>query len=213
MYSRGTDFFRLHRQRRRKRYSHPDHPTARLTGPFQRHRGCLLFDHYLRGKQLLLRRRQPYLRTKSGTTYSRTGACTNYGRFVFTSNTRKGNTSLTGGSIFGTPTGPFIVTTTPPITTTPDITGADSVSRTGNLSSFNLISPLPQETARMVISQVNRSTWWKSTSRAMGYWDSPREAILRMRYSKPADIMPQLTSGSSNRRRRRQGGNIMIMSP
>ena len=32
-----------------------------------------------------------------------------------------------------------------------------------------------------------------------------------MRYSKPADIMPQLTSGSSNRRRRRQGGNIMIM--
>jgi Flp pilus assembly protein TadG len=87
----------------------------------------------------------PTYGTKSGTTYSRTGACTNYGRFVFTEQYAKGNTSLTGGSIFGTPTGPFIVTTTPPITTTPDITGADSVSRTGNLSSFNLISPLPQE--------------------------------------------------------------------
>ncbi len=78
----------------------------------------------------------PTYGTISGTTYSHTSACTNYGSFVFTQQYSQGNTGLRS-SAFGTATGGFDANF--------NISPVDSVTVAGNVSKFNLISPLPAE--------------------------------------------------------------------
>jgi hypothetical protein len=69
---------------------------------------------------------------------SHTGACTNYGSFVFTQQYVLGNTSLMAHSRFGTASGPF--------DNADNILPSDSVTASGNVANFTLIQPVPAET-------------------------------------------------------------------
>lgn len=73
----------------------------------------------------------------SGTTYSHTGSCSNYGDFVFTQQYTQGNTSLLASN-FGKPLSADMDANF-------DISAVSSVTHSGDKSSFNLISPVPQE--------------------------------------------------------------------